>query len=120
MRRPVTAALIASGILSLTVASAQAGPCSSAVPAFEQDVLNSAKKADAGPTAPQSIGAQLHHQPNRDSVRRAEDAAQVALEEVLSRAKTLDAEGKHAEWHASALGGEAYVRSAMTIQWPAP
>lgn len=98
MRRlPVTAALIVSSILGLTIGSAQAGPCSDAIAQFEQTVRSSEKTGDAGPTARQSIGAQLGHQPTRESVERAEDMAQANLVQALLRAKALDAEGKQAE-----------------------
>jgi hypothetical protein len=95
--RPVIATLIASVIVGAPIASAQAGPCSGAIAQFEQAVRSSARTVHAEPTAPQSIGAQLHHQPTPESVGHAEGMAQAALEQALSRAKTLDAEGNEAE-----------------------
>jgi hypothetical protein len=94
-RRPATAALIASGILGLTIASTRAEPCSSAIAQFEQATRHSAR--NAGVSAPQSIGAQLHHQPTRESVARAEGMAQADLEKALARAKALNAEGREGE-----------------------
>jgi hypothetical protein len=82
--------------LSLGVTSAQAGPCSNAIAQFEQAVRQSANKPDAGPTARQTIGAQLDRQPTPGSVARAEARAQAAFEAALARAKRLDARGNRA------------------------
>jgi hypothetical protein len=49
------------------------------------------------PTAPQSVGAQLHHQPTPQSVQRAEAAPSPELNDIITRAKGLDAEGKTKE-----------------------
>jgi hypothetical protein len=76
--------------------TAYAGPCSSAIAQFEQSVRQSANKPDAGPTAPQSIGAQLDRQPTPDSVARAEARAQTTFEASLARAKRFDARGNRA------------------------
>jgi hypothetical protein len=48
----------------------------------------------AGPTAPQSIGAQLGRQPTPETVQRAEEGAQSRFAAILARAKALDTEGK--------------------------
>jgi hypothetical protein len=96
-RRLSAAALIASGFLNLTILPVQAGPCGDAIAQFEQEVHSSATSRAAGPTATQSIGAQLHRQPTGDSVRRAQDVARTNLNQTLARAKSLDAEGKQAE-----------------------
>jgi len=90
-----TAALVI-GISLLGAASAQAGPCSNAIAQFEQTVLQSANNPDAGPTARQSIGAQLDHQPTPGSVARAEARAEGSFDAALARAKRLDARGNRA------------------------
>ena len=95
MRLQVTAAFIV-GALGLSVVSAHAGPCSTKIRQFEKVVRQSAVNANAGPTAPQSIGAQLGHQPTRASVKRAERRAQAAFDAALARAKKLDARGNRA------------------------
>ena len=93
MNRRATAAFIVTAALGLGAATAHAGPCSSDIPQFEQAVRKSANNPDAGPTAPQSIGAQLDRQPTPASVKRAEQRAQATFEATLARAKQLDARG---------------------------
>lgn len=82
-------------------AAADAGPCSADISLFEQAVkqMQAARRpGGAGePSAPQSIGAQLHHQPTPQSVGDAEKQADAAAGAALDRAKKADAEGKAAE-----------------------
>ena len=80
----------------LLSATAHAGPCSNAIAQFEQAVRQSANKPDAGPTARQTIGAQLDRQPTPGSVARAEARAQATFEASLARAKQFDARGNRA------------------------
>jgi len=94
--------------LGLGVTSAHAGPCSDAIAQLETSVRQSESNPAAGPTAPQSIGAQLHRQPTPDSVRRAEVDSIPDLDAILSRTKDLDAEGKTAE--CMALVGTAKLK----------
>jgi len=96
MNRRATAAFVVSATLGLGVAWAHAGPCSNAIAQFEQAVRQDANNPNAGPLAPQSIGAQLGHQPTPSSVKRAEKRAQTAFEAALARAKRLDAQGNRA------------------------
>jgi hypothetical protein len=84
------------GALALGVASAHAGPCTTAIAQFEQAVRQSAGDPNAGPMAPQSIGAQLDRQPTPGSLKRAEERAQAAFAATLARAKRLDARGNRA------------------------
>src|SRR5215467_7355324 len=90
-----SAALVATA-LCLGVASAYAGPCTTAIAQFEQAVRQSAGNPDAGPMARQSIGAQLDRQPTPGSVKRAEERAQATFAATLARAKRLDARGDRA------------------------
>jgi hypothetical protein len=90
----VTAAFVVSILLLST--TAHAGPCSNAIAQFEQAVRQSANKPDAGPTARQSIGAQLDRQPTPESIARAEARAQTTFEASLARAKRFDARGNSA------------------------
>jgi hypothetical protein len=90
------AVAIAGAALSLGVVSAHAGPCTAAIAQFEQAVRQSAGAPDAGPMAPQSIGAQLDRQPTPGSIKQAEERAQAAFAATLARAKRLDAQGNRA------------------------
>ena len=83
----------AGAALSLGIASSHAGPCTSAITKFEGSLRQSANDPGSGPTARQSIGAQLGHQPTPNSVRRAEERAQTNFAAALARAKRLDARG---------------------------
>src|SRR5262245_2132791 len=89
-----TATFVVGVALGLGVASAHAGPCTNAIAKFEQEVRQSAGNPDAGPTARQTVGAQLDRQPTPGSVARAEASAQATFEAALARAKRLDARGK--------------------------
>jgi len=83
-------------VLSLGIASAHAGPCGNAIARFEHAVRQSANNPNAGPMAPQSIGAQLDRQPTPASIKRAQDRAWAAFDATLARAKRLDARGNRA------------------------
>jgi hypothetical protein len=74
---------------------AQAGLCTKEVNQFERAIRQSSMPPDAGPTAPETIGAELGHQPTPASVRAAETGAQSRLAYLLANAKALDARGKH-------------------------
>jgi hypothetical protein len=93
MNRRVTAAFIVAAAACLDVASAHAGPCTSDIAQFEQAVRQSANNPNAGPTAPQSVSAQLDRQPTPASVKRAKAQAQAAFAATLARAKRLDTRG---------------------------
>jgi hypothetical protein len=93
MSRRASTVIIATALL-IGVASAHAGPCSYEIEQFEQAIRQSADKPDAGPFAPQSIGAQLGYQPTPASVRRARQRARAAFNAAFARAKRLDARGK--------------------------
>ena len=84
-------ALTAVAVLRLSLTAAQAGPCSKKIAQFEQAVRQSAGDPNAGPMTPQSIGAQLGHQPTPGSVKRAQERAQATFAATLARAKRLDA-----------------------------
>ena len=94
VRRIATVFFLAA--LGLSIKSAHAGPCSAKIAAFELAVRQSAGKPNAGPFAPQSIGAQIDRQPTPSSVKRAEQRAQANFAATLARAKRLDARGNRA------------------------
>jgi hypothetical protein len=61
--------------------------------ALERAIPRATPGPESGPTAQQSVGAQLHHQPTPGSVERAEDKAREAAAAALDRARTADAAG---------------------------
>jgi hypothetical protein len=77
-------------------APAHAGPCTAAIARFENLIGRSQASSEIAPSAPQTVGAQLGHQPTPASVGRAEKRAQSNLDAALARAKTLDARGNRA------------------------
>jgi hypothetical protein len=84
--------------LALSIATASAGPCAGEIAEF-QNALPRDKNGDPTfvGTAPQSIDAQLEHQPTRVSVERAKKQAQTQILTVLAQAEALDSEGKRGE-----------------------
>jgi hypothetical protein len=94
MRKPRGAmAAIICGFLCLYTTFAQAGPCSKDIAQFEAEIHQSAGNPDAGLTAPQSVGAQLEHQPTPESVKRAQLHLRANFSAVMARAKLLDSKG---------------------------
>ena len=84
--------------LMLNSATASAGPCAAEVIEF-QDTLPRDKNGEftfAG-AAPQSIDAQLEHQPTPKSVERAKKLSRDRILAVLAQAKALISEGKWIE-----------------------
>ena len=94
---PSATALVVPIALALAITSAQASPCSDEIASLETAISASASSPALAPTAPQSVGAQLHHQPTPQSVQRAEAAPNTDLDDIVKRAKGLDAEGKTKE-----------------------
>jgi hypothetical protein len=88
-------ALIGSSALS------HAGPCTAQIVQLEQrirQVQAVAPPGDAGtPSGPQSVGAQLHHQPTPGSVQSAESKAREAAAAAFDRARKADAGGDAAK-----------------------
>jgi hypothetical protein len=79
----------------LNIETANAGACAGEIAEFQ----NALPRDENGePTfvgsAPQSIGAQLEHQPTPVSVERAKKQAQSGIFTVLAQAEALDSEGK--------------------------
>ena len=90
MIRLISAGLVAA-MLGLKIASAAAGPCTQQISDFDQVVRHAEKNPDAGPTARETIAAQLSHQPTPRSVQGAEQQAQETFQHALARAEALDA-----------------------------
>jgi hypothetical protein len=76
--------------------SAPPGACSAAIARVES-ALNEARAGGRPIAAPQSIGAQLHRQPTRDSVAKAEKESVKRVEDSLATARQLRSQGKHSE-----------------------
>jgi hypothetical protein len=92
--RLFAAALVIGGTLDQIIMPADAGPCTKMIARFEMAVQRSADNPAAGPTAAQSIGAQLGHQPTPSSVKQANVKAKRTFAAALTRAKTLNSKGK--------------------------
>ena len=75
-------------ILALGIGSAQAGPCTADIAKIEKAV--SEPNSPFGPTARQTVGAQLGEQPTPASMARAEKRAGSRYEAALKRAQALD------------------------------
>lgn len=78
-------------------AAAHAGPCATQISQVERQIQTLAAASPPGgagdPSAPQSVGAQLHHQPTPGSVESAEHEANADGEAALARARKADDEG---------------------------
>jgi hypothetical protein len=94
---PSANALVVPITLALALTSARASPCSEEIASLETAISASASGPALAPTAQQSVGAQLHHQPTPQSVERAEAAPNTELKDIVNRAKGLEAEGKTKE-----------------------
>jgi hypothetical protein len=77
--------------------AAHAGPCSAQIAQVKLQISQAQKVAaprGAGePSAAQSVGAQLHHQPTPSTVQSAEHKANAEGEAALDRAHKADAAG---------------------------
>ena len=80
--------MMTSALLALGIGCAQAGPCSADIAKIE-NALN-APNSPFGPTARQTVGAQLGRQPTPSSMARAEKKADTNYQTVLTRAQALD------------------------------
>jgi hypothetical protein len=76
---------------------AWSGPCTAQIAQLEQQIklatVDPTAEPEVGPTAPQTVGAQLHHQPTPGSVRHAEHVANADADAALDRARKADAAG---------------------------
>ncbi len=93
MSNPGMTAALVGAVLGLTAANALAGPCTSDIAEFEAAIRASQGNPLAGLTAPQSVGAQLEHQPTPASVKAAQQRLQKTFAATMARAKRYDAQG---------------------------
>jgi hypothetical protein len=89
----MTAALIGCMANFLACGVAQAGPCTADIAQFESFMQQTGHDPGAGLSAPQSIDAQLNHQPTENSVRQAQSRLRSTFAARMARAKFLDAQG---------------------------
>jgi hypothetical protein len=74
------------------IAAAHSGPCTPQIEQLERQIGQASSSIQSGPTLPQSIEAQLHHQPTPAKVHEAEHQAIANAVAVLQRARQADSE----------------------------
>jgi hypothetical protein len=72
------------------------GPCTARIAGLERRINVIAPGPDSGPTAPQTVGAQLHHQPTPGAVEHAKHVANKDADAALENARKADAAGNAA------------------------
>jgi hypothetical protein len=80
-------------VLVAGAVNAQAGPCTAGIAEVERYIQSAPPGPATGPSAAQSVGAQLHHQPTPGSVEGAEGRARADGAAALQRAREADAAG---------------------------
>ena len=90
----VAAAFSAVVAFSALGGPASAGSCGGQIAQFEQTL---AQDPHAVGTAPQTVDAQLEHQPTPASIAQAKANARGNVASALDEAKALDAQGRDAE-----------------------
>jgi hypothetical protein len=78
--------------LCLSVTGTLAGPCTAQIAELEQRVSPALASPQNTPSAPQSVGAQLHRQPTPTTVQSAAGRANADADAALDRARKSDAE----------------------------
>ncbi len=94
-------ALFSVGVLLLSALPAQAGPCSKDIDRMQARVdAHLGQAAAAGPSAKQSVGAQMHREPTPNSIANAErklgdlsPATIVKVNAAMDRAQKADKAG---------------------------
>jgi hypothetical protein len=76
----------------LFVTAVHAGPCTAQIGQLESQIRLAASNPVDGPTATQSVAAQLHHQPTPGAVQHAQAAANADADAALDRARKADAQ----------------------------
>ncbi|MDE1973751.1 MAG: hypothetical protein KGK33_15835 [Hyphomicrobiales bacterium] len=97
MSRYLMTFAVATVALSAGSVVARAGPCTADIDQTERRIHQAQAAGDPGqvgaPSGPQSVGAQLHHQPTPSSVDGAETKARDAAAAAIERARAADAAG---------------------------
>jgi hypothetical protein len=91
--RSYLATSVACAILGMMPVAAMAGPCTQQIAELELNVDHTAANPHAGPTAPETTGARLGHQPTIASVKQAQTEAEARFGARLARANALDSAG---------------------------
>ena len=73
-----------------TIFSAYAGPCTAQIAQVEQQIVAAGANPVTGPSAPQTVGAQLGRQPTPRTVGDAEMTANTLAQAALERVKKAD------------------------------
>ena len=73
--------------------TAYSGPSTMQIAQLERQIRHAILSRVSGPTAPQSVGGLLHHQPTPDSVQNAERNARLAAAAALDRLRQADVDG---------------------------
>jgi hypothetical protein len=89
-------ALILCATCSMSAGAARAETCTQQVEQFQATIQQSSTSSMDEPSAPETTGAKLGHQPTASSVEAAESSAKSRLASLLEEAKALDAQGKTA------------------------
>jgi hypothetical protein len=93
MRRRCLIVLLAGAALFSRAGAAHSGPCTAQIAKLKRQISQTASGPESGPTAPQTVGAQLHHQPTPGTVEHAEGTANKDADAALDRARKADAGG---------------------------
>jgi hypothetical protein len=89
-KRLVGVVCAASAVMLGGIGAAHSGPCTTQIVAIEQQINTAPPGPESGPSAPQTLGAQLHHQPTPGSVDRGEHLANKDGDVALDRARKAD------------------------------
>lgn len=73
------------------------GACRAAITRLETALNEALARGRVVGSAPESVGAMLHHQPTRDSVAKAQSESVMRVEASLATARRLRSEGKRSE-----------------------
>jgi hypothetical protein len=98
MNRCATGLALAA-ILAIGAGPARAGRCSVDIAAFQRILKQKGFGQNA--SAPQTVGAQLEHQPTPASVAQAKKEANADVDAAVREAKMLNAQNKRAECEAT-------------------
>jgi hypothetical protein len=103
-----SSALVIFAALVVSVGVARASPCSAHIAAFQRTLTQ--EGPDHVASAPQTLGAQLEHQPTPASVAEAKKQASSAVSAAVREAKMLDAQNKSAECEATLAKASLLLR----------
>lgn len=89
----LTLAVVMCALPPVAGTRAQAGPCTADIGRLQTEIKLSASNPVDGPTATQTVGAQLHHQPTPGAVEHAQTEANADADAALDRARKADEQG---------------------------